>query len=147
MLLTETYGPAIIRPPMSKWRLSFCKRQGSNIPAQSSQQDDREMLDTEDSLVQLAATVENGPLQPNSGSQVILNVLMRPIRMFLGEPLVFFTDMFLVLVYALFFLSFEAYPIIFEGLIQLSKHKVPWLKSGRDIQYEPGSSFPCIFPS
>lgn len=132
---------------MSKWKLSFRKRQGSNTPAQSSLQVDRETLDTEDSLVQLAATVENSPLQPKNGSQVILNVLMRPIHMFLGEPLVFFTDMFLVLVYALFFLSFEAYPIIFEGLIQLSKHKVPWLKSGRDIQHEPGSSFACIFPS
>lgn len=65
--------------------------------------------------------------------------------MFLGEPLVFFTDMFLVLVYALFFLSFEAYPIIFEGLRQFSEHEVPWLTSGRNIQNEPGSSVACIF--
>ena len=65
--------------------------------------------------------------------------------MFLGEPLVFFTDMFLVLVYALFFLSFEAYPIIFEGLRQFSEHEVLWLTFGRDIQNEPGSRVACIF--
>ena len=41
-------------------------------------------------------------------------VLTRPFRMFL-EPMVFFTDLFLVLEYAMFFLYFEAYPFIFKG--------------------------------
>ena len=40
--------------------------------------------------------------------------LARPIRMF-AEPLVFFTNLFLLYQYSIYFLSFAAYPIIFTG--------------------------------
>ena len=41
-------------------------------------------------------------------------ILTRPIRMF-AEPLVLFTDLFLLYQYSILFLYFEAYPIIFQG--------------------------------
>lgn len=47
------------------------------------------------------------------GSLMFL-VLTRPIRI-LAEPLVAFTDLFLSYQYIIFFLYFEAYPIIFRG--------------------------------
>ena len=53
--------------------------------------------------------------------QLMVVVLTRPIRIFL-EPMVFFTDLFLVLEYAMFFLYFEAYPFIFKGA-STTKHK------------------------
>lgn len=43
-----------------------------------------------------------------------MKVLLRPIFMF-AEPIVLFTDLFIVLLYSLFFLYFESYPIIFKG--------------------------------
>jgi len=51
--------------------------------------------------------------------QLVVVVLMRPIRMFL-EPMVLFTDLFLVLEYSMFFLYFEAYPFIFKGMSTLT---------------------------
>jgi len=45
----------------------------------------------------------------------LMVVLTRPMRMFL-EPLVLFTDLFLVLEYSMFFLYFESYPFIFKGI-------------------------------
>ena len=51
--------------------------------------------------------------------QLMVVVLTRPIRMFL-EPMVLFTDLFLVLEYAMFFLYFESYPFIFKGMSTLS---------------------------
>lgn len=47
-------------------------------------------------------------------NQYIVKVLLRPIFMF-GEPIVLFTDLYILLLYSLFFLYFEAYPIIFKG--------------------------------
>lgn len=36
-----------------------------------------------------------------------------------AEPLVLFTDLFLLYQYSIYFLAFEAYPIIFKGKIRL----------------------------
>lgn len=44
--------------------------------------------------------------------------LTRPFRMFL-EPLVLFTDLFLLYQYSILYLYFEAYPIIFKGRASL----------------------------
>ena len=44
----------------------------------------------------------------------IKRVVTRPIRMF-AEPMVLFTDLFLLYQYSILFLYFEAYPIIFKG--------------------------------
>jgi hypothetical protein len=46
--------------------------------------------------------------------ELVLRSLTRPIRMFF-EPLVLFTDIFLSYQYGIFFLFFEAYPVIFGG--------------------------------
>lgn len=45
---------------------------------------------------------------------LLVVILTRPIRMF-AEPLVLFTDLFLLYQYSILFLYFEAYPIIFQG--------------------------------
>ncbi|KAK1761192.1 major facilitator superfamily domain-containing protein [Echria macrotheca] len=47
-------------------------------------------------------------------------VLTRPLRMILFEPIVNTSCAYLALVYAVFYMSFEAYPIIFMGLYGLS---------------------------
>ena len=41
-------------------------------------------------------------------------ILTRPIRMF-GEPIVLFTCLYLAFIFAIWYLFFEAYPIIFQG--------------------------------
>ncbi|KAI1105326.1 major facilitator superfamily protein [Jackrogersella minutella] len=46
-------------------------------------------------------------------------VLARPIRI-LSEPLVFFTDLFILYQYVIFFLYFGAYPVIFRGTYSMS---------------------------
>ncbi|KAF2839590.1 MFS general substrate transporter [Patellaria atrata CBS 101060] len=46
-------------------------------------------------------------------------LLTRPIRV-LREPLVFFTDLFILYQYIIFFLYFGAYPIIFRGTYDMS---------------------------
>ncbi|KAI1378860.1 major facilitator superfamily protein [Hypoxylon crocopeplum] len=45
--------------------------------------------------------------------------LTRPIRI-LSEPLVFFTDLFILYQYVIFFLYFGAYPVIFRGTYSMS---------------------------
>lgn len=46
-------------------------------------------------------------------------VLVRPVRI-LSEPLVFFTDLFILYQYIIYFLYFGAYPIIFGGTYAMS---------------------------
>ncbi len=46
-------------------------------------------------------------------------ILTRPIRI-LAEPLVFFTDLFILYQYIIFFLYFGAYPVIFKGTYGMS---------------------------
>lgn len=60
-------------------------------------------------------TLNHAPAEPISVRRLMVVVLMRPLRMFL-EPMVLFTDLFLVLEYSMFFLYFEAYPFIFKGM-------------------------------
>ena len=47
-------------------------------------------------------------------------ILTRPLRMFFLEPIVLLTCLYLSFVYALFYLFFEAYPLIFQGVYGLS---------------------------
>ena len=47
-------------------------------------------------------------------------VLTRPLRMFFFEPIVLLSCLYLAFVYAIFYLFFEAYPLIFEGVYGLS---------------------------
>ncbi len=46
-------------------------------------------------------------------------ILARPIRI-LSEPLVFFTDLFILYQYVIYFLYFGAYPVIFRGTYAMS---------------------------
>lgn len=43
-------------------------------------------------------------------------ILARPIKMFCTESIVLFSCLYLALIYAIFYLFFEAYPIIFEDM-------------------------------
>ncbi|CAH0050949.1 unnamed protein product [Clonostachys solani] len=51
--------------------------------------------------------------------RVQAKILARPIRI-LSEPLVFFTDLFILYQYIIFFLYFGAYPVIFRGTYGMS---------------------------
>jgi len=59
-------------------------------------------------------------LEKKSFKELTTVVLMRPIRMIIFEPIVNTSCAYLALVYAIFYMSFGAYPIIFQGLYGLS---------------------------
>ncbi|VUC22781.1 unnamed protein product [Clonostachys rosea] len=59
-------------------------------------------------------------LEETDLSQLFTVVLTRPIRMLLSEPIVSTTCAYLALVYAIFYMSFQAFPIIFSKLYGLS---------------------------
>ena len=62
----------------------------------------------------IVAPLEANPL---SVGAIITRVLTRPVRMFFTEQLVLFTCLYTALIYAIFYLFFEAYPIIFSTAI------------------------------
>lgn len=59
-------------------------------------------------------------LEPPNLTQFVTITLMRPIRMLFTESIVTCCSMYLSLVYAIFYMSFGAYPIIFQQLYGLS---------------------------
>lgn len=59
-------------------------------------------------------------LEEKDIKQVVTKVLTRPIRMILTELIVTATCAYLALVYAVFYISFGAFPIIFQNLYGLS---------------------------
>ncbi|KAI1438509.1 major facilitator superfamily transporter [Xylaria sp. CBS 124048] len=59
-------------------------------------------------------------LEPKDAKQIVTRVLTRPIRMALTELIVTATCLYLALVYSIFYLSFDAFPIIFQGLYGLT---------------------------
>ena len=52
--------------------------------------------------------------------EMITVVLMRPLHMLAHEAIVLFTCLYLSLAYAIFYLFFQAYPLIFQGLYGMS---------------------------
>lgn len=52
--------------------------------------------------------------------QLATVVLTRPVRMIIFEPIVSSSCAYLSLVYAIFYMSFQAYPLIFHGVYGLS---------------------------
>ncbi|EKG14429.1 Major facilitator superfamily [Macrophomina phaseolina MS6] len=61
----------------------------------------------------IAATeISAGP----SARQLITRVLTRPLRMIYSESIVLFSCIYLSLIYSIFYLFFEAYPIVFQGV-------------------------------
>ncbi|KAI0019767.1 major facilitator superfamily transporter [Xylariomycetidae sp. FL0641] len=59
-------------------------------------------------------------LEDHDFTTVVTKVLTRPIRMLLTELIVTATCLYLALVYAIFYMSFEAFPIIFQDVYHLS---------------------------
>lgn len=54
-------------------------------------------------------------VESRRGKDFIQTSLTRPIRMLCFEPLVYLSCLYIALLYAFFYLFFEAYPIVFEG--------------------------------
>ncbi len=54
-------------------------------------------------------------LEKKGARHMITVVLTRPIRMIVQESIVLFSCLYLSLAYAIFYLYFQAYPIIFQG--------------------------------
>lgn len=59
-------------------------------------------------------------LEETSISQLLTVVITRPIRMLASELIVTATCAYLALVYAIFYMSFQAFPIIFRDLYGLN---------------------------
>ena len=59
-------------------------------------------------------------LEKKGPRQMMTVTLMRPLRMMFYEAIVLLTCLYLSIAYAIFYLFFEAYPIIFEGLYHMN---------------------------
>lgn len=53
--------------------------------------------------------------QNKDAKHSIRAILVRPMRLFFYEPIVFCVCLYLALAFGIFYLFFEAYPIIFQG--------------------------------
>jgi multidrug resistance protein len=62
-----------------------------------------------------SSIMASSELQTKSVRHILTVVMTRPFRMILHESIVLFTCMYLSLAYGIFYLYFEAYPIIFQG--------------------------------
>ena len=59
-------------------------------------------------------------LEKKGPKQMITITLMRPLHMIVSEAIVLFTCLYLSLAYAIFYLFFEAYPLIFQGIYHMN---------------------------
>ena len=59
-------------------------------------------------------------LEPRSIRQLATVVLTRPLRMLASELIVSTTCAYLALIYTIFYMSFQAFPLVFQGLYGLS---------------------------
>lgn len=71
-----------------------------------------------DKVLESGSTMEKHIPKPFSFRQ-LTRILSRPIRI-LREPLVFFTDLFILYQYIIFFLYFSLYPLIFRSAYKMS---------------------------
>jgi multidrug resistance protein len=62
-----------------------------------------------------SSIIANSELEKKSARHVLTVVMTRPFRMITHESIVLLTCMYLTLAYAIFYLYFEAYPIVFQG--------------------------------
>lgn len=90
--LPETYGPIIL-----KKRAKRMRKEAGNP--------------------NVFAAIE---LEKKGVRQMMTVTLMRPVHMIVYEAIVLFTCLYLSIAYAIFYLFFEAYPIIFEGLYHMN---------------------------
>ena len=91
-ILPETYGPIILKKRAERMR-------------------------NESENPNVFAAIE---LEKKGPRQMMTVTLMRPLHMIFHEAIVLFTCLYLSIVYAIFYLFFEAYPIIFEGLYHMN---------------------------
>ncbi|TDZ39656.1 Citrinin biosynthesis cluster MFS transporter mrr1 [Colletotrichum spinosum] len=94
LLLPETYAPILLARRAAKLRKANPEAASSILAPRDEEKTDFKQL----------ATV----------------VLTRPLRMLLFEPIVSCTCAYLALVYSIFYMSFQAFPIIFQNLYGLS---------------------------
>lgn len=59
-------------------------------------------------------------LEKKGAKQMITVTLMRPLHMIAFEAIVLFTCLYLSMAYAIFYLFFEAYPLIFQGIYHMN---------------------------
>lgn len=88
-LLPETYAPAILAK--------------------------ENLLRSKGKEAQNAAMVEDAKIKDPDHKHTIKGILFRPMRLFFCEPIVFCVCLYLALAFGIFYLFFEAYPIIFQG--------------------------------
>ncbi|KAF2124722.1 MFS general substrate transporter [Dothidotthia symphoricarpi CBS 119687] len=88
LLFPETYGPAIL------------KRRAQRLRKETG----------DESIV---APIE---LEKTDLNHIVTVVLTRPLRMICFEPLVLFTCLYLSYAYAIFYIYFQSYPVIFTGI-------------------------------
>jgi hypothetical protein len=116
MAYAESFGPVILRRRAKRMRL-------------------------EDPSVEVMAPIE---LQHRSVRDVIVVTLTRPIRL-LAEPIVLICCTYLAFEYAIFYIFFVAYPIIFEGTYGPSTSTGSYIADqSRDIRDEHWSCNPAV---
>lgn len=87
VFMPESYGPVIL-----KRRARYLRKETGNTS--------------------IVAALE---LQKGGAKEMITKTCTRPIRMLFSESIVLFTSVYLSLAYAIFYIYFQAYPIIFQG--------------------------------
>ncbi|KAJ5747006.1 uncharacterized protein N7511_008702 [Penicillium nucicola] len=92
IFMPETYGPVILKHRAKKLR-----------------------KDTGNSSIVSPLDVESRNLR-----EMFLITISRPFRMIMHESIVSLSSLYLALAYAIFYLYFEAYPIIFQGIYKMS---------------------------
>ncbi|KAH9893852.1 major facilitator superfamily transporter [Xylariomycetidae sp. FL2044] len=92
LFLPETYGPVLLTRRARKMRKA-------------------------DPKAEVYAAAE---LEPHDLKDLVTRVLTRPIRMLFTELIVTTTCLYLSLVYSIFYMSFQAFPIIFQDVYGLS---------------------------
>lgn len=98
-----------------------------------------------------AAPIE---LDDRSLKSIFVVTLTRPFRMFWQESIVFFTSLFLSLLYGTFYLSFSSYPMIYQGPYSLpypprslfDPNNI-YLQESTASQPAPRGSFSSLSPS
>lgn len=85
LLVPETYGPVLLKKRAKKMR----KESGNQ---------------------NIRAPIE---LEKEDLRHILTMVLTRPIRMFVFEPLVLFSSLYLSFVYGVFYMLFQAYPVVY----------------------------------
>ncbi|KAK3678751.1 hypothetical protein LTR78_001204 [Recurvomyces mirabilis] len=88
LFMPETYGPVILERKAKKLR----KETGDE------------------------SIVAPSELQTRDFHELVVVVLMRPIRMFCTEAIVLTTCLYLSVIYGIFYIFFQAYPVVFGGV-------------------------------